>query len=65
MNEIPETEQWLLVGDCSRCRKQSYCRKKCGAVKREFRNGFRKAVAKALEKKMEEKNGDEKHDNVL
>ena len=51
MSNVPETEQWLLTGECNKCRKQSYCRKACGAVKREFRSGIKKALAAALEEK--------------
>lgn len=35
MNEqIPETEQWKLNGDCKKCRRAEYCRKKCTAWKK-------------------------------
>ena len=61
MNNIPETDQWLLLGECNKCRRQPYCKKKCGAIKREFRKGFQQAVAAALEEKikMKEKNTDD------
>lgn len=52
MGEIIETEQWLLKGECKKCRRQSYCRKPCGAVKREFRSGVKQAIASALKEKM-------------
>lgn len=32
-NQIPETDQWKLHGDCKKCRRASYCTKKCGAKK--------------------------------
>lgn len=54
MNNIPETDQWLLDGICNKCRRESYCKKKCGAVKRAWRKGLKEALASALEKRMEE-----------
>lgn len=53
INNIPETDQWLLDGICNKCRRESYCRKKCGAVKRAWRAWFKKAVAEALVDKMD------------
>ena len=43
MNEqIPETDQWKLNGNCEKCRRASYCHTPCGAKKkrsaREVRN---------------------------
>lgn len=32
-NQIPETEQWKLNGNCDKCRRANYCTKKCGAKK--------------------------------
>lgn len=29
MEKINETEQWLLSGVCSKCRKEKYCSKPC------------------------------------
>ena len=55
MNNIPETDQWLLDGVCNKCRRESYCKKKCGAVKRAWRAALKAAVAAALEERMEEK----------
>ena len=54
MNNIPETDQWLLNGECNKCRRQNYCKKKCGAIKRAWRAGLKKAVAKALERKQQD-----------
>ena len=34
MSNINETEQWLLNGDCSKCRKNKYCSKPCTRQKR-------------------------------
>ena len=31
MQQINETEQWLLEGDCKKCRKEKYCGKGCKA----------------------------------
>ena len=33
MENINESEQWKLQGDCSKCRRESYCNKRCSAVK--------------------------------
>lgn len=55
MNNVPETDQWLLDGICNKCRRESYCKKKCGAIKRAWQAGLKQAVASALEKRMEEK----------
>lgn len=27
--EINESDQWLLDGDCSKCRREKYCTKRC------------------------------------
>ena len=59
MNNIPETDQWLLTGECNKCRRQPYCKKICTAVKREFRKGVQQAVATALEKRLEERDNDQ------
>ena len=55
MNNISETDQWLLTGECNKCRKQSYCRKPCTAVKREFKKGLEQAVMTALADRIKEK----------
>lgn len=34
MEKIDETEQWLLNGDCSKCRRKNYCSKGCTRYKR-------------------------------
>lgn len=34
MEKIAETEQWLLNGDCTKCRRKSYCKKACTKSKR-------------------------------
>ena len=32
--KINESEQWLLSGDCSKCRRNNYCTKPCTRAKR-------------------------------
>lgn len=34
MEKIDETEQWLLSGDCSKCRRNKHCSKPCTKCKR-------------------------------
>lgn len=38
MNEINETEQWYLNGECNKCRRERYCTKECKAKKRRIEN---------------------------
>lgn len=60
---IPETEQWKLDGDCSKCRKDAYCDKECKARKKLVKaklaemlsNAFNKAVNKRAEEIAKEK----------
>lgn len=33
-NQIPETDQWKLNGNCDKCRRKEYCHTRCGANKR-------------------------------
>lgn len=49
--EIKETEQWLLNGNCSKCRKKNYCSKECK------RNDLRKKriIANTITKTMDER----------
>lgn len=35
--KINPDEQWKQGGDCKKCRRQPYCSKECGAVKRKNR----------------------------
>lgn len=46
-NQIPETEQWQLYGNCDKCRRASYCTKKCGASKRRWK-GLYNALGNAI-----------------
>lgn len=36
-NQIPETDQWKLNGNCDKCRRKEYCSTICGAKKRHNR----------------------------
>ncbi len=47
-NQIPETEQWLLDGDCDKCRKEKYCDKDCSAYKKTVAKALHDAYIKAL-----------------
>ena len=47
-NQIPETEQWLLEGDCDKCRKEKYCDKDCSAYKKTVAKALHDAYIKAL-----------------
>ncbi len=46
-NQIPETDQWKLNGDCEKCRRANYCTKKCGAKKVRIQ-GLYKALGNAM-----------------
>lgn len=52
MNEIPKTDQWLLLGDCSICRRRKYCSKPCTKGKRRRNAEFGAMVAEAMIKVM-------------
>ena len=54
---VAETEQWMLEGDCSKCRKRNYCSKRCTANS--------KAYTAALKKFIERKTGLEKIKDVM
>ena len=34
MEKPKKSEQWLLVGDCRKCRRKNYCKKPCTRRKR-------------------------------
>jgi len=34
MEKIPETDQWLLNGNCSKCRRKPYCKTDCTRAQR-------------------------------
>lgn len=42
------SEQWKLVGDCSICRRKSYCSKPCKVAKVADRVQLQTAVASAM-----------------
>ena len=44
-NNINENEQWKLKGDCSKCRRQPFCRKKCTAFKKDVQVSIRNATS--------------------
>lgn len=52
MNEIPKTDQWLLSGDCSICRRRKYCSKPCKLRKQRRDAEFGLMVAEAMVKVM-------------
>lgn len=43
-----KSEQWLLDGKCTMCRRQSYCSTKCKAYKERQDYELRCAVSRAL-----------------
>lgn len=55
MNQIAETEQWLLDGDCDKCRKEKYCSKECTAFKKYLGAKFKNAMDKAMKRLVEER----------
>ena len=58
-NQIPETEQWLLDGNCDKCRKDKYCDKDCGAYKRAIKKAMKEAYEKVMKRAKEK--WDEEH----
>lgn len=48
MAEIKETEQWLLNGDCDKCRKNKYCRKACKPCKQSFQRAITSTTVEAM-----------------
>lgn len=49
--DIPETEQWKLVGNCEKCRRQQFCTKECTARKKAHEAKIR-AIENALYDRM-------------
>lgn len=47
MKEPENNEQWLLDGDCSQCRRKSYCSKPCKIAERETDISIRNAIMTA------------------
>lgn len=60
---IEETEQWLLDGDCDKCRKEKYCDKDCGAYKRTVKKAMKEAYEKLM-KRVKEKWDEQHKDDV-
>lgn len=48
MNATPKTDQWLLSGDCSICRRRNHCSKPCTKRKRRRNAEFGAMVAKMM-----------------
>lgn len=48
MEKINETEQWLLNGECSKCRRQNYCSKPCTKYTRGMETEMRSLVSDML-----------------
>ena len=46
-NQIPETDQWQLNGDCDKCRRANYCTNKCSVKKRRLQ-GIYRALGNAI-----------------
>lgn len=44
------SEQWLLSGDCSICRRKNYCSKPCTRCKREAQAEIKRLVADCVNK---------------
>ena len=44
MSDIPETDQWLLNGDCTKCRRDKFCSKPCTVVKKNFKLNLEKKI---------------------
>ena len=55
MSSIPETDQWLLLGNCDKCRRRNYCNKPCTKGKRRRETEIRSMVAEAMIKVMTRK----------
>lgn len=48
--QIPETEQWLLDGNCDKCRKDKYCDKHCGPYKKALNKALKESWGRAIKK---------------
>lgn len=47
----PESEQWLLDGDCSKCRREKYCGVYCTKAKQRRDRFLRGAVVNAIDRR--------------
>lgn len=61
--QIPETDQWLLGGDCDKCRKDAYCDKECGPYKRYKKEQMAKAYKKLMQRAKEKWDEEHKDNN--
>lgn len=48
-NQIPETDQWKLNGNCDKCRRVEYCSHKCAAKKGASRRELRRIAELILD----------------
>ena len=48
MKKINESDQWLLNGICSKCRRSDYCKKPCMANKRMAERRMKSLVAETM-----------------
>ena len=48
MENIPDTEQWLLQGQCKKCRRAKHCTKPCTANKKNRQKIIGKAASKII-----------------
>lgn len=48
MSNIELSEQWLLDGDCSKCRRVKYCKKPCTKMKRIAQYEMRRMIRSAI-----------------
>lgn len=48
MNNIQENEQWKLNGDCSKCRRQKYCSKKCTINQRRLNRDIQRLITNKM-----------------
>ena len=44
-NHVPESDQRQLNGECSKCRRKNYCKKKCKATARRINTTLTNLVA--------------------
>lgn len=49
MKEINKSEQWLLNGDCSICRRNKYCSTTCTKAKRKAQAQMKRLVESSID----------------
>ena len=47
-SEVPESDRWLIDGDCSKCRRKNYCKKSCTKNKRRIQRNMQMIVYNSL-----------------